>query len=167
MNIKSLVKDEHWMRRVRHLFGKLSARGHDIPLRRANSALDSLYGGASMSQYPDTRRAAFAHSAPFGGDSAGLGKAGSFATRPLKEGHSAPFGGGSGDSSGLVAAGSYVTRPLQEVSYEGPTSDDGSFLNGDVTLLPPPPQSLRMPARSETTLTFAPPPRQPLKQPRV
>jgi hypothetical protein len=136
MNIKSLVKDDHWMRRVRMLFGKLSARGHNIPLRRADSAIESLYGGASMSQYPGTRRHTFEHSAPLGG----------------------------GDSSGLVAAGSYITKPLKEVSYEGPHSDDGNFLDGDVTFLPPPPQAL---PSCNSDISLMPPPRPPVKMPRV
>lgn len=147
------------MRRVRQLFEKLSERGHGVPIRRATSAVESIYRNASMSQYPESRRADFGRSAPFGSVAGG-------------------------DSSGLIAAGSYgLTRPLKQVSFEddapfGTTlreapsstqshSEGGDYVDDAAFLQPPPPPpAIRVPRGGDLTVP-ASPPRRALKQPHV
>jgi hypothetical protein len=48
MNLKSLIKDDHWMHRVRRLIDRLS---YSKGLSHEDSIFDTIYG-ASMSNYP-------------------------------------------------------------------------------------------------------------------
>jgi hypothetical protein len=50
MNLKSLIKDDHWMHRIRRLVDKLS---YSKGMTQDDSIFDTIYG-ASLSNYPLT-----------------------------------------------------------------------------------------------------------------